>query len=70
MEIRKKKFPMNRPGYLIWEEGLLMQQRNAKPAGVLSPSVMTVAWLPANSVRKAVLLVAIAIMGVLLREIA
>ena len=61
---------MNRPGYLIWEEGLLMQQCNATPAGVLPDCVKTVAWLPANSAWKAVLLVAIAIKGVFLRTIA
>ena len=70
MKIRKKKFPMNHPGYLTWEGGLLMQQCNAIPAGVLPDSVVTVAWLPAIIAVKAVLLLDIAVKGVFLREIA
>ena len=55
MEIRKKKFLMNRPGYLTWGGGLRMPQDLAKKVGVLQDSVKTVAWLPAKSASRAVL---------------
>lgn len=55
MKIRKKKSLMNRPDYLTWEGGLLMQPRNARLAGVLPDSVKTVAWPQATNANRVVL---------------
>ena len=46
---------MNHPAYLIWVGGLHMRPSNARLAGVLQESALTVAWPPATNANRVLL---------------